>query len=197
MVPPFHRYYWGAPTSCRPSSRRSGFPRSAVPRCAACSLSPACGATPVSPGISRQSPEPSPRGDDRTSQVPGEPVAGLPCSTIPPGRPPLAMARRPVLPAWNDGPSAPERDPFEIQLHGPLARCLRFTVRVTPTPRKTRCRPAGYALVGRDFHPLDSILKFQGDIDFLLPPEPVLAWRTSNRSLARFPIDEVADGIRR
>jgi hypothetical protein len=91
-----------------------------------------------------------------------------------------------VLPAWNDGPSDPAPDPFEIQSHGPLNSLSTLHTPGCPGLRKTRFRLAGYALVGRESHPLGSFLKFLGDIDFLLPLEPVFAWRTSFRSLAYF-----------
>ena len=46
-----------------------------------------------------------------------------------------------VLPsAISDGVGSHENRNFEAQSHGPLARCLRFAGRVTPSPRKTRFR---------------------------------------------------------
>jgi hypothetical protein len=53
-----------------------------------------------------------------------------------------------------------------------------------PSPRKTRYRPAGPALAGRDSHPLGSDADFQGDIGFLLPISPGFAWRNA-RARAR------------
>ncbi len=38
----------------------------------------------------------------------------------------------------------PRQQAYGAQSHGLRARCLRFAVRVTPTPRKTRFRPVGY-----------------------------------------------------
>ena len=44
---------------------------------------------------------------------------------------------------------------FEAQSRGLLARCLRFAGQATPTQRKTRYRPAGWALVGWDLTPAE------------------------------------------
>ena len=75
QVPRFHRYYQGTPTSCRPSRRASlpshgryhGVTQQFAPAAAACGRRRAWGWSPGGPdrGLFR--------GDDRSSQVPGEP----------------------------------------------------------------------------------------------------------------------------
>ena len=50
----------------------------------------------------------------------------------------------------------------------PVARCLRFAAMVAHAPRKTRSRPAGYALAAWDFHPSGSLAQFPR----FAPPPP-------------------------
>jgi hypothetical protein len=47
-----------------------------------------------------------------------------------------------------------------LPTYGPFARCLRFAVMVAHAPRKTRLRPAGYALTAWDSHPSGSLAQF-------------------------------------
>lgn len=69
-------------------------------------------------GSSRCPASPFPRGGDRVSQVPGEPVAGVPRSQTPVGRPALALSIRSMLPSASLMASAPRRSSFR----GSIAR---------------------------------------------------------------------------
>ena len=113
----------------------------------------------------------------------GDPCACAPRSLIPVGQLALAMSGTPVLPPLLPRASATTMIAFEIQSRSSHARCLRFVARVTPPPRKTRYRPAGWALGGQDFHLLGLIAGFQGCIVALLSYRPRLSWRTGDRVL--------------
>ena len=116
-------------------------------------------------------------GNDRTSQVPGQPWCA--CHALGPrwGGPGLAFTTRTATAFWFPQRRRPhEFGTFEAQSRGLLTRCLRFAARVAPVPRKTRYRPAGYALVGRDFHPLGCFLEFLG-FGSSFPLEPGFSWR--------------------
>ena len=69
----------------------------------------------------------------------GTPIVLLPCSPTPAGptHHALAMRRRGPRCVHDEGSRI---STFEAQSHGFGTGCLRFAVRVTPTPRKTRFR---------------------------------------------------------
>lgn len=95
----------------------------------------------------------SSRGDDRASQVPGEPQyehAPLfdPGGTSGPGRSRYADVAFRV----NDTVGSHKYKPFGALSRGLPTRCLRFAARVTPRPRKTRFRPSA-SLAGQDWLP--------------------------------------------
>ena len=66
----------------------------------------------------------------------------VPCSPTPAGSQAPGRLRR-CDAAFRQLNNVGSRDDnaFGAQSHGPFARCLRFAVRVTPAPRKTRFRP--------------------------------------------------------
>jgi len=114
-------------------------------------------------------------GDDRISQVPGEPLHACPVL-----RPRWDLRARP-LPRFGaafrnfDGVGSHVSSNFGAQSHGPHARCLRFAGWVAPAPRKTRFRLPGQALPGgRWLHPLGSIEGFC----FAASSFSKLSWRT-------------------
>lgn len=161
MVPPLRRYNGALrlPTPPTASFALCDRFRLTAPR----SLS--SGAAPLRPRarvLVSGSPAAFSRRRRRISQVPGKPL----CPRAPlldPGGPPgprqIGSGRccLPLRP-WRRPPRSVH---FGARLRGPLARCLRFAAWVTPGPRKTRYRPAGWALAGRDFHPLGFHLEFQ------------------------------------
>lgn len=53
------------------------------------------------------------------------------------------LRHRSILPSDYDNFVGPTNWPFGARSRGPLARCLRFAVRVASAPRKTRYWPAG------------------------------------------------------
>ena len=121
------------------------------------------------------------------SQVPGEPIARVPCSTTPAGQDVLTRTHTLLLSSGITKPStAAIIRVSELNHTAHKARCLRFAAGVTPGPRKTRYRPAGYALVGRNSHPLGSNSKFQGGISSSFPNGPSFAWRTAFRAVTIF-----------
>jgi len=76
----------------------------------------------------------------------------------PAGRCRLAIPATFMLPSTTDTDSAPATFTDNLvahHSHTPHNRCLRFGRSVTSCARKTRSRPARYALAGRDFHPQD------------------------------------------
>ena len=79
-------------------------------------------------------------GNDRASQVPGEPLWACPVLKTPAGPSRQALAaRRCGLPPLEQR-RLPQFASFEARWHGPPTRCLRFAGRITPPPRKTRFR---------------------------------------------------------
>ena len=133
-----------------------------VPSCAPCSLSLDTESVPTSLGFGQRLPSRILR--RRRQDLPGSwgILANVPRSQTPVGRAVLTLAVRPdVAFRLSQRRRPPRVVALEAQSRSPLARCLRFAGRVTPARRKTRYRPAGWALAGRDFHPLDSIVKFQ------------------------------------
>jgi hypothetical protein len=81
-----------------------------------------------------------PNGNDRASQVPGEPLWA--CPVLRPRRDLRARPLRRVGAAFRFSYSVGSRNfaSFEARWHGPPTRCLRFAGRITPPPRKTRFR---------------------------------------------------------
>ena len=65
---------------------------------------------------------------------------------------------------------------FEAQSHGFQARCLRFAVRVSPTPRKTRFRPLARRYRA-GFSPAGSQRKVSATHACSHPPFAGLTWR--------------------
>jgi hypothetical protein len=114
-------------------------------------------------------------GDDRTSQVPGEPHCERAMLFDPGGTSALGHCRASVLSSaiWDDVDSHDLLN-FEAQSHGPLTHCLRFAGWVAPPPRKTRFRMAGQPCPGGTDYPLASNERFQ----LIHPPFPGFAWRT-------------------
>jgi len=84
------------------------------------------------------SPLPVACGNDRASQVPGEPPVPMPCSQTPVGPPRQATsALRCGLPPLLRR-RLPRHASFGALSHGLVTRCLRFAAWVTPGQRKTR-----------------------------------------------------------
>jgi hypothetical protein len=67
--------------------------------------------------------------------------------------------------------------PFGAQSHGPIPRCLRFAVWVTPGPRKTRFRLAA-SFAGQGLNLQGSFVRFLRASISSNPPHPGFAWRT-------------------
>ena len=136
----------GAPTSCRPS-RFTSFPSltgTAGTDRARLVRSPRSGAhRPRAWGFYAGPPTGSSNGDDKISQVPGEPLAACPAL-----RPRRDLHARPLLrfgAAFRSeyGIGSRNKHSFGALSHGPHPRCLRFAGRVAPPPRKTRFRLLG------------------------------------------------------
>ena len=66
-----------------------------------------------------------------------------------------------------------ENNHFGAQSHGPFTRCLRFAVRVTPSPRKTRFRLLA-SFAGRGWLPAG----FHRKVSAVASSFPKLSWRT-------------------
>ena len=168
--------------------------RLAVPRRRRCFRGPACSrsrrATPRTRrtrGFRCRLPLSGSRGgDDRVSQVPGR----TPMCTCPALRPRwdrtrqarlLSTARRCCLPHIPHAVGSHDNRPFGALSHGLHTRCLRFAVRVAPTPRKTRFRlPATLCRAGLAAR---WVLNVRFRRCFLRwphrsPPHPGFAWRT-------------------
>ena len=126
---------------CRPS-RRASCRRSTIPSRAPVFVSPTRPDAGLGPGVfgSGNSVKPLEDGNDRDSQVPGEPWCAhavfsdpgrttASCHNDAAARPPFAERRR-----------LPARGNFGAQSHGLGTGCLRFAPWVTRTGRKTRFR---------------------------------------------------------
>ena len=140
MVPPPPRYY---ETLRLPAARPAALRclRLAVSRSHPRFAPVAAGCAGHGPGVGHPVPPAGTcRGDDRVSQVPGEP--SCPCPVLRPRRDrvrqAIAAPRRGLRSVNNDG--SRDMNHFGAQSHGSLTRCLRFAARVTPAPRKTRFR---------------------------------------------------------
>ena len=79
-------------------------------------------------------------GDDWASQVPGVPPVCMPRSMTPVRLPRKANTARPCCLPIIPRRRLPRYDSFEAQSRGLQTPCVRFTPRVTPTPRNTRFR---------------------------------------------------------
>ena len=119
------------------------------------------GAGACEPGVGQRLPSRVFDGGDGISQVPGESLPACPDPRPRWADPILAIADR-IDTAFR---TRRRRRPHNLAFRGSLSRPagLLSTLRSPgrPGPRKTRYRPAGFALAGRDFHPLDSSSSFR------------------------------------
>ena len=111
-------------------------------------------------------------GDDRNSQVPGEPLClcrvlrprrdrTQQATTLPPARPPH----------WNHGEDSHDEEDFGAQSLGLSTRCLRFARRVTHGGRKTRCSLLANS-TRRDWLPAGFLRKVSGMFHYMPSPFP-------------------------
>jgi len=97
------------------------------------------------------------------------------CPALGPRRDRRARPLRRVGAAFRSDNSVGSRGdcPIEALSHGPPTRCLRFAVRLTPRPRKTRFRLLA-SFAGRVWLPAGSLKRF---VLLTRPPFPGFAWR--------------------
>ena len=139
-VPRLHRYYEGATTSSRPS-RRTSFPSFGGTSVALVTFAPRRTSAPPRPGVGHPV---SPTGNSPRKRARSPKFLGThhcPFAHVPIRRRQDCVHQ--AVAVQQRGPCTPEyrgshERSFDAQQHGFRTRCLRFAVRITPTPRKTR-----------------------------------------------------------
>lgn len=142
--PSLHRVPWGKFPCFLGTMRRSDFllpiSLSSVSfaqgyRCPLVSLLPCkhSGKLTRSSGVGLRFPRPGIfNGDNRTSQVPGEPIYQRALLLDPGGTLMQCLKHQDVAFLESDGVGSHDVSDFEAQSHGPLIPCVRFTAWITP-----------------------------------------------------------------
>ena len=183
-VPRLHRYYQGAPTSCRPS-RRTSFSSFGGTAFVACLFAPAGGRrlAPAGRGVDhRDSPDPACFRRKR-QDLPGSwgTLVNVPCSRTPADRNVRPLTTLPVLPSTFSTASAPRLWVLSRLNHTARSPAV-YASQDGSLRHHARLAPGWWPpLAGRDFNPQGSIRRFQSAI---LPPSPGFPWRKPNEAIA-------------
>ena len=147
-VPRLQRYYQSAMTSCRPF-RRASFPSLGGTSRSLVRFAHRRTSVPPRPGVGHPvTPAGNPRGNDRTSQVPGEPRLSVCTCSVDAGRTAYTRPLRcgsvalgmSTAKAPTKGISTLNSMAFELAA-GTVRSMVGFAAPVTRSPRKTRFRP--------------------------------------------------------
>ncbi len=183
-VPLLQRYYQSVTTSCRPS-RRTSLPSFGGTSVALVVFAPRRTSAPPRPGVGHPVLRPGYcRGDDRISQVPGEPQLSVCTCSIDSGR--IACTR--PLRCCNValGISKAKAPTIGLSKLNSMAFGLAVYASQDGLPRHHARLASGRwsGATGRAFHPQGSYERFQSCILTSHPPFPSLAWRKPVNSLA-------------
>ncbi len=118
-------------------------------------------------------------GDDRISQVPGEPPVRLPRSSTPAGPRRLALAALRCCRRSENDDGSQRSVHFEAQSRGFRTPCVRFAAGVTPAPRNTRFRLVA-SLCRAD---LSRRVPLKVSVSYMTSSFPGFAWRTIQLNL--------------
>ena len=178
-VPPLQRYYQGTVTSCRPS-RRTSLPSLGGTTVARHRSLPPDPVRPGRPGVvCPVSPAGNCRGDDRISQVPGEPPLSVcACSSTPAGLLAPDHLRSSSMAPATETTKAPAMTTLSKLNSMAFGLAVYASPGLLPHPTQDSLPAAGQALPdGLSTRRVP--LKGFKDASYILSPFPKLAWRNS------------------